>query len=354
MVMNVQTGAILAAVTAPRFNLQQIAHPTEQEWQAITSNRKQPLFNRVTRMAIAPGSVFKTLSAVAMLESRQLDPDKEFYCQGYLDKPTQHRCFIYRHFGVGHHDITLNDALSQSCNVYFFNAARKLGPQPFVNWASQFGFGKPTGIDLPGEQSGNLPSPAGKQIVGSKIQLASANRSLPRWYPGETLGLAIGQAKLTVTPLQIVRMMAAVANGGFLVTPHVVQGTGPRIVGEKGDRSINISPYQEPRRIPALTDDTLQRVREGLERVVSHPRGTGYKTVRLKQIPIAGKTGTAEVGVNKKDHAWFAGYVPADSPKYAFVVVLEHAGSGGKAAGPVARKLVQTMLQLDLLRPTAE
>jgi penicillin-binding protein 2 len=180
-------------------------------------------------------------------------------------------------------------------------------------------------------------------------------QSLP-WYSGDTLGLAIGQSRLTVTPLQIARMMAAVANDGYLVMPHVVEvaavGAGNLDAIEIGDRLASpLSGQFEPRRIPGLSPTTLSQVREGLKKVVANPRGTGYKRVRLKEIEIAGKTGTAEVGGGKPDHAWFAGYVPADEPRIAFVVVLENAGAGGSTAGPVAQQLVRLMLADGLLRP---
>jgi penicillin-binding protein 2 len=152
---------------------------------------------------------------------------------------------------------------------------------------------------------------------------------------------------LTVTPLQVARLMAAIANGGRLVTPHVVRGFGPSLADN--DRSPLLPAGHEPTSIAGLTPGTLERVREGLERVVAHPTGTGYKHVRLEEIAIAGKSGTAEVGGGKADHAWFAGYVPADRPKIAFAVVLEHSGSGGAVAGSAAREMVRTMLELRLV-----
>jgi penicillin-binding protein 2 len=144
----------------------------------------------------------------------------------------------------------------------------------------------------------------------------------------------------------MVRVMAAIANGGWLVTPHVVSLDGTaRTATDIDDRPKNLS----RRRISGLTEGTLTRVREGLRAVVQEPYGTGYKTVRLAEVAIAGKTGTAENGPGKADHAWFVGYVPADEPQYAFVVVLEHGGSGSRGAGPVTQELVQKMLDTDLV-----
>ena len=140
--------------------------------------------------------------------------------------------------------------------------------------------------------------------------------------------------------------MAAIANDGWLVTPHVARelnGSG------QAEASVTIEP--ERHRLRNLSEGTLARVREGLEQVVAHPQGTGFKHVGLKEVAIAGKTGTAEIGGGRADHAWFAGYVPADRPRIAFVVVLEQAGSGGKMAGPVAKKFVQLLLDQDMIRP---
>lgn len=353
--IDVHTGAILAAASAPRFDLNLLINTNQDAWNQLVSDDRQPLFPRAYRMTIPPGSIFKSVTAVALLESGLIDPDASLYCRGYLDQPTRHRCYIYTHHGVGHHDVTLSDALCQSCNVYFFDAARRIGISPIYLWADRFGFGKPTGIDLPGERRGNLPGPA--KLTGHD-QDESQEPAKP-WYPGNTLGLAIGQASLTVTPLQIARSMAAIANDGTLVTPHVVETTGPPAFDDttaelhtsQGD-SWGEGGYTQPRPIPGLTPGTLARVREGLERVVAHPRGTGYKYVRLREVTIAGKTGTAEVGGRNLDHAWFAGYVPADRPRVAFVVVLQNGGSGGRNAGPVAQKFVRAMLDVHLLRPS--
>ncbi len=302
-------------------------------------------------MAVAPGSVFKTVTAVALLESGTFDPDATRHCQGFLDRPDRHRCYVYSHYGVGHGDLDLSRAICESCNVYFFQGARKVGPRPLVEWAERFGIGRETGIDLPGEATGHLPQPPSPGPTEAAIVQAAfeSQKSASTWYPGDTLGLAIGQSRLTVTPLQMARVMAAVANDGFLVTPHLVERFGPARL-TAGEETPRIA-IPEPRPIPGLTEGTLARVREGLEMVVAHPKGTGYKTVRMPEVKIAGKTGTAEVGGGKPDHAWFAGYVPADRPKYAFAIVLEHAGSGGKNAGPVARRTVEAILQAGLVQP---
>ena len=301
------------------------------------SDPRSPFLSRATQMALPPGSVFKVISAVASIESGKMPPHETFYCQGYLDSTDKHRCLPFRHYGVGHGEVTLADALCRSCNVYFYTAARRMGPQTLVDWARRFGIGQKTGVDLPSESAGYLPAP--------DLPLAPGERR-PAWRPGDTLDLAIGQSKLLVTPLQIVRAMAAVANGGNLVTPHLAAESGPSLMDSSS--SIRSSPSNlQPSSIEGLHEETLDNIREGLRMVVHHPRGTGYKTVRMKEVTIAGKTGTAET--NGIDHAWFAGYVPAEQPRIAFVVVLQNGGGGGAAAGPVAHEFVKKLVDLGLV-----
>ncbi|MFM9963853.1 MAG: peptidoglycan D,D-transpeptidase FtsI family protein [Planctomycetaceae bacterium] len=383
--IDVQTGAILAAATAPTFDVNELLADSAELRQAIESDPRRPQFSRSMQMTLPPGSVFKAVSAVAVMESHQLaakhriDPDREIECVGYLKDPNKFRCY-HSHAHAG---TDLTHALARSCNVYFFKAAQTLGPQPLVHWADEFGFGQLTGIDVPGEQRGHVPrppeaAPKSRNGTRSPIELVSHERPIgdeadslkpaspweadgiaetasttkarrEPWYDGDTLGLAIGQSRLTVTPLQIARLMAAVANDGWLVTPQVA-----REISAAGEIDAMLSATIEPQRhrLSELSEGTLARVREGLEQVVAHPQGTGFKTVRMKEVKIAGKTGTAEIGGGRADHAWFAGYVPADRPRIAFVVVLEQAGSGGKVAGPIAKKFVQALLDQGLIQAT--
>ncbi len=336
LVMDVKTGRLLAAASAPAFGLSLFTSGTVEEWAEVNSDHRQPFLSRVTSMALPPGSVFKPLTAVAAMESGELNPDEPFYCQGYLNNPQEHRCLIFRLHGAGHENITLHRALAQSCNVYFFNAAQNTGIGPMSDWCNRFGFGAPTGIDLPFERPGTLPPrpPPDASPIARKR------------FKRETLGLAVGQSRLTVTPLQIVRMMAAIANGGWLVVPHIVSPDGiVRRTGEIDDSPRDLS----RRRITGLHEETLDLIREGLTAAVEQPYGTGYRTVRIEGIRIAGKSGTAETAPGKPDHAWFAGYVPADKPRYAFAVVLEHGGSGSRTAGPVAREVIRFMIDRGLI-----
>jgi penicillin-binding protein 2 len=344
LAMNVYTGELLVAACAPRFDLQMLVEFDQQKWDAVNSDPRFPMFSRVTQMALPPGSVFKTLTAIAGVEEGYLTSETSVNCIGHLypNNSSKYRCYRFKHWGTGHGETNLHDAICRSCNVFFYTAAKEMGPGPIINWGRRIGFGQPTGIDLPNESPGNLPRPR----LADPIQLTSASDEPTgrRWREGSTLGLAIGQADLTTTPLQIVRMMALVANGGTLVTPHVVK--------EIRERGAAKSEFIQPeRRKTQISQRTLHMIREGLELVVASPRGTG-KRIRLKQVTIAGKTGTAEVGGNKTDHAWFAGYTPAERPQIAFVVVIENGGSGGATAGPFAKKLVEALLEHEVIVPS--
>ena len=340
--LDVRTGAILAAASGPRFDPAVLVTHDQSGWKAILADERRPLFHRAAEMALPPGSVFKIVSAVGFLESGLWDPEEPLTCLGYLDSPERYRCYTFKHHGVGHGDVNLVSAMARSCNVYFFSAARQIGAEPLFDWANRFGLGQLTGVDLPAEQPGSLPRELGR----------SGNRGRPR-SSGEALQLAIGQGRLTATPLQIARLLAAIANGGRLVTPHLAVARPDSADADSLDNHPRSPVSTVAERIPGLSGRTLDFVRRGLEEVVAHPRGTGYQTVRWDQVRIAGKTGTAEPGGGRPDHAWFAGYAPANRPRVAFVVVLEHAGTGGHAAGPVARKFVQAMERLDLLgQPT--
>lgn len=339
--IDVHTGAVLAAASAPRFDLNLMVSSDSTQWNDVISDPRSPFLSRATKMALPPGSVFKMISAVACIESGKMPPAATFFCQGYLDRSDNHRCLSFIHQRAGHGDVTLADALCRSCNVYFYTAARRMGPQSIVEWARKFGIGQPTGIDLPSESAGRLPAPGDPVVPGARRT---------KWRPGDTLDLAIGQAELEVTPLQIVRAVAAFANDGSLVTPHLAADSGPAVLSETNSfRSA--FPVTPSHPIEGLHQETLEYIREGLTMVVNHPRGTGYKHVRMKEVTIAGKTGTAQT--NGVDHAWFAGYAPAEQPRIAFVVVLQNGGGGGSVAGPVAHDFVKTLVDLGLVSRTA-
>jgi penicillin-binding protein 2 len=320
VVLDVRSGAVLAAATAPRFDLNVAARPGSPEAQALSCRPDSPLFSRVVQMTLPPGSTFKPVVALGAIK-HGIDPRETFFCRGYLHEPDKFRCLIYRHHGVGHEVVTMSDAIVRSCNVYFFHLAEVMGGHEVAGWGTRFGFGERTGLDLAGEDSGSMPtwaSPAtDRRRSGSE---------------GEQFSLAIGQGTILATPVQVAVMMAAISNGGLRVVPHVRRDA-----------------VQPPRPIDGIDPDSdaaLAVVRHALERVVADPRGTGHEHVYLPEIDIAGKTGTAQSGSSLGDHAWFVGYFPAKKPEFAIVVVLTHAGSGAHAAGSRARELVKRMIEL--------
>ncbi|MBL4883673.1 MAG: hypothetical protein JKY95_03925 [Planctomycetaceae bacterium] len=336
LVMNVHSGELLAAASAPRPNLSLMSSGDAAYWKQINGDNRSPLLSRITQMTFAPGSTFKPLTAIALCESQGI-PIEPFDCQGFLDTPNSHRCNIFRIAGVGHGEINLVNALARSCNVYFFNAARKMGPENLVSWCKEFEFGQSTAVDLPFERSGHIPSPADNNPESNY-----------HWYPGDNLGVAIGQSYLSVTPLQMVKLIAAIANGGELVNPHVVSRIQP---GEENDQLAldQLAVPEKPSRRLPISPGVLAEIREGLQQAVESTGGTAHKTVAMKQVAIAGKTGTAQTGLDRPSHAWFFGYAPAENPRYAFVVLLEQGGSGGTDAGPIAKKIVQRLLELNLI-----
>jgi penicillin-binding protein 2 len=329
VVLDVRNGEILVAASAPRFDPAAFGGDDSSRREGLLADPAHPLFHRAIQMALPPGSVFKTVTAVALLESAGLDPAATFYCRGYLKQPDRQRCAVYVRHGTGHGDVTLAEALAESCNVYFFHHAEKLSPQALVDWTRRLGFGQPTGVDLPDEACGRVPTP---DMIG---RLEGHG-----WHLADTQAMSVGQGSLTATPLQVARMMAAVANGGLLVAPHVARRVGP-------DRVASAGPPLQP--VPGLTYATLATIRAGLLRTVADTEGTAHGSLYLEQISIAGKTGTAVIGAGLPEHAWFAGYVPADRPRYALVVVLERAGNAATAACPVAKRLVLRMLETGLL-----
>ncbi|WP_437191787.1 peptidoglycan D,D-transpeptidase FtsI family protein [Planctomicrobium sp. SH527] len=325
--MDVWTGDILALANSPRPSLPVLARPTVEEWERLQRDPGMPLFSRATQMALPPGALFKLITATAALESGITAPGEILHCQGFLDQPDRYRCLLFRQQGIGHGQLLLDEAISQSCQVCFHDFARRMGPESLLGWATRFGLGQPTGIDLPSETSGKLPS------LASLVAQSSNGRQR---VTGETLQLGVGQGAVLVSPLQVARVMAAIANGGYLVTPHVAK------VDE--DELAQLA----PQRIPGLSAASISLLRRGLEQSVQSENGNA-RGAQVDLLPMAALCGTGTVG-EKADHAWIAGYAPAQNPRVAVVVVLEHGGAGENAA-PVFRDFVLELLGMGELRP---
>ena len=343
--VDVSSGAILALVSTPAFDPNIFARGIKsEEWNSLIKDRLRPLNNRATQGQYPPGSTFKIIMAIAGLEEGVVQPESSIQDPGFF--PFGNRQFRDWKKG-GHGSVNLHKAIVESCDTYFYQLGPKLGVDRIAKWARAFGLGEKTGIALDDERTGTIPDTEWKR-----------RRFRQPWFPGETVSVAIGQGYVTVTPLQMANMMAAVANGGKLYRPFVVQkvesldGATTQEYGPQLIRTITMKP------------DTLQRVRKALADVVHGPGGTGG-AARTPVISVAGKTGTAQVIEMKgaylkseqlsyfnRDHAWFVAYAPVDKPRIAVAVLVEHGGHGGEAAAPVAKKVFEKFMELQ--KPAAD
>ena len=338
--MDPNTGGILAMVSKPTYDpnlfVQGISHSA---YQALRTNPDQPLYDRALRVQYPPGSTIKPFIGLAGLETEQIHNDHRLYCRGSFQLPGhEHKYRDWKKWGHGL--VTLDDAITQSCDVYFYRLAHEMGVDKLSEYLATFGFGTRTGIDLTGEARGILPSRAWKQQA----------RSLP-WYPGETIIMGIGQGYFLSTPLQLAAATAAIANGGIYHTPRLVQYQQP----QGTDTKQHIA--SEQRQIPIQHSQHWEDIRTAMVHVVEHPRGTGKK-IQHAGYRIAGKTGTAQVfsikqdeeydeatiAKKKRDHALFIAYAPVEDPQIALAVIIENGGNGSTVAAPVARIIMDAYL----------
>jgi penicillin-binding protein 2 len=323
-------GEILAMTSTPAYDPNSFTtgiDPTT--WASLANDPQTPLINRVIQGAYSPGSTFKLVVATAALEEGVITPQTSFFCPGQL---TIYGNVFHCSRPGGHGMMDLRSAIANSCNVYFFNVGVRLEIQRLAKWAKAMGLGSPTGVDLPHEMSGLMPSPEWKQRLFKTP-----------WYAGETVSVAIGQGQVNATPLQMARVAAVIANGGNLVRPHLVKGapdTAPVPLGIKAS--------------------TIAAVTAGMRAVVAE--GTGWRA-RFQAIEVAGKTGSAQVVAKARlekspnahemqPHGWFLCFAPADHPTIALAVLVEHGRSGGESAAPVAREILAEWFGIS--RPASE
>lgn len=331
-VIDVETGGVVCMVSTPGFDPEQFSYGVSSSyWQELINNPDDPMINKVITNQYPPGSTFKLAVALAALESG-VDPETSYYCPGYM-------ILGRRRFGCwkeeGHGQTNMRQGIARSCNVFFFNTAKKLGIDPIEAMSLRMGLGKPLGINLPGEKGGLVPSRDWKR--------ARFNDS---WQTGDTLNIGIGQGFMLTTPLQLATMMARIASGNAVFPALTPQG--------------NSLPFAHL----GLDPDALKVVHDGV-RMVMEPGGTAYGSrLKTKNIAMAGKTGTAQVISKKRyksiesqlsaaekkrrdHHALFIGFAPVSQPKYAISVVVEHGGSGSGAAAPVARDVMDKLFAID-------
>ncbi|MDQ6989480.1 MAG: penicillin-binding protein 2 [Mariprofundaceae bacterium] len=324
VVMDVHTGEVLTLLSQPGYDSNKFITGLETEqWNTWLNDEERPLLNRTTQAAYPPASTMKMVTSFAGLAHGLSLASGSTQCPGYIELADRKiRCWKKR----GHGKVDLHDALVHSCDVYFYEMGDALGMKRLTAEANRWGFGEKTGINLPPEARGILP--ADKPKSGRK-----------RWYRGETMITAIGQGAVTVTPLQMVRFAAAIANGGKILTPLLEKGEAVQV-----QRQVDVQAQH------------LMQVRQGMRDVVAKRTGTAHRALAAAAWTVAGKTGTAQVvkmsedesrsfsdAKKHQDHAWFMGYAPYDNPQVAIAVFVEHGGHGGSDAAPVARRIVDAL-----------
>ena len=331
VIMQPQTGEILAMASVPAYDPNAFAlgiDPTQ--WRDLNADRLNPLHNRALQGRYSPGSTFKIVVAIAALEEGLVTPDFKVRCHGvgtFYGRP------FHCHLPGGHGTLDMRSAIEKSCNVYFYTLGSMLDIDMLRDWATALGLGQRTGIDLPHEVEGIVPSREWKRRVKGEP-----------WYPGETISVSIGQGALAVTPLSMAVMMATVANGGTRPIPHLLKAV---------DSGTGWDPVKAPPgAVVELQPETVKALHEGLWRVVN-AQGTGRRG-RVRGFEVAGKTGTTqlisrqgraaveETDLDLRDHGWFVFFAPTgEAPELAGVVLAEHAEHGYLAA-PIARHVMAT------------
>ncbi len=316
--INPQNGEILAMVSRPTFDPNKFTgRISRTDWSEITGDKYKPLLNRAIQAQLAPGSTFKPIMALAGLESGVVDQDTEFHCAGGA---SFYGHYFACHLKGGHGAISLHRAIAQSCDVYFYNVGNRLGIDRIAEYADTVGIGRKTGIDLPNETQGTMPSTKWKMRL-----------SRQKWYAGETISVAIGQGAVTVSPLQIVSALGGLGAGGVWYKPHLVRSDKPEVL-----RRGNFKP------------DNLAAVISGMCAVVNEG-GTGRAAV-LPGITICGKTGTAQIAAGDQknrglasdlaNNAWFVAFGPQENPEIAVVALFEN-GKESYNAVPIVRDILK-------------
>ena len=329
-----RNGDVLALASRPAFDPNDFAGGIDSDtWGQLTGDEWRPLQNRALSGQYPPGSVYKAIVALAAMEDDVISPDEKIYCPGFFRKwKRTYRCWKR----PGHGEVDLRLAIKQSCDVWFYEVGLRLGVDRIAHFAKAFQLGSRTGFPFGDEKAGLVPTRDWK-----------ARRFGEPWQKGETISIAIGQGFNLTTPMQVAVSYAAIANGGVILEPRIVkQRTTP-----EGD--VVAAPDPVVRGHVPVAPEHLDRLRDALEAVVMEPQGTALRA-RVPGVRVAGKTGTAqvvrlkhtedleedEIPIKYRDHAWFAAFAPADAPEIVVVALVEHGGSGGSVAAPVAQKVL--------------
>jgi len=338
-----RTGEILALVSAPSYDPNLFSkRMTGEQWASLVDNPFRPLQNRAIQNVYSPGSAFKVFLAVEGLAGGYVTPETRVFCPGYA---TFYGRAFKCHKKEGHGWVNLHDAIRGSCDVYFYTLGKKMGIEKIAEAARKFGFGSPTGLDLPNEKSGLVPS----EEWSEKVRKA-------HWYPSETISVAIGQGPLLVSSTQLARGLAGLVNGGRFPRPHLfLSAQDP----QSGARFEYVDESEDRMKIdPSI----VTQVEDAMWAVVNEPGGTAY-TSKLPGVDLCGKTGSVQVVAQKdtkkesslpfekRDHAWFIGFAPRHDPKIVVAVFIEHGQHGASAAAPLARDLVATYFGIPVPHP---
>ena len=338
-VVDLESGGILAMVSTPNFNPDIFSTALAwQDWQTVINDPEYPLENRFLQGRYSPGSVFKIVMALAALQEKLITPDTAFFCSGSL--PIYDRTFHCWN-SAGHGLVNLYEALRNSCNIYFYNLGKRLDIDTIARYASWLGLGHKTNIDLPNELDGLVPTSDWKlKTFGYK------------WFPGETISVAIGHGQLVVTPAQMLNMVATVARRGRIPNLHLLQKIERNGVVEKAFNAA-------PRRVP-IDEANIEAVIEGLFRVVN-AQGTGWAAA-VPEMEICGKTGTSQIIAKDnpryqnltaqkrfRPHSWFVSFAPRHQPRIAMVILVENGGDGSRVAAPLAAKIYRQLADERLL-----
>jgi penicillin-binding protein 2 len=331
VVMDVHNGNVLALASMPGYDPNSFSKGiTTKYWGELQANPRNPLMNKAIAGQYPPGSTFKLSMALAALGNNAVSPSGTVFCNGHFSYGN-HVFTCWK--PAGHGTVDLKKAIQQSCDVFFYTMAERLGIDNIAAMARRLGLGKSTGLGILGEKSGIVPDDSWKR-----------GRYREAWMGGDTISVGIGQGYIISTPLQMAQMTARIANGGFMVTPRLVAD----------DKEPDFRPL-------GLAQDHINAVREGMNAVCNEPGGTAYgHRITDERFLMAGKTGTSQFrklvahGINQERipweqryHAWFVGFAPVAAPRYAAAVIVEHGGGGASAAAPVVRDILLKIQSID-------
>ena len=331
--INPQTGAVIAMASSPSYDPNIFATGVSKaNWQPLNTDSSKPMINRTLEAMYPPGSTFKPIVAAAGLQTGAISTHSTAYCPGYY-------MLGRARFGCWqrHGEVDFYSAMAKSCDTFFYIAGQKIGPNNIAIYAKDFGLQEKTGIDLPGEDLGTIPNPSWKYKHFKRF-----GSDFDQWFGGDTLHMAIGQGDVLVTPLQMARVTATLANGGDVLTPFVVD----RVI----DPLTNAVVFQNQRKLErhvAVSDQNMEEVRRAMRQTVTS--GTG-RSVDFPQVAVAAKTGSAQTHGSNLTHGWFICFAPYDHPTIAIAGVVEHGGHGASSAGLVAKAMLQAYFKLPQTR----